>query len=93
MQKINKITPRDISDLFQITLGISDHTQLKRYDNNVASLDATGKDSLDFLHATNKQNGSTFPIEIWNLLSWRTLGMPEQTQQTLHDLTKVSLDI
>ena len=64
MQKIKKITSRDISDLFQITLGISHHTQLKRHDNNVASLDATGKDSLDFLHATNKQNSSTFPIEI-----------------------------
>ena len=41
MQKINKITqPRDIGDLlFQRTLGMLEHTQLKQHDNTVASLD------------------------------------------------------
>ena len=43
MQKINKITqpfPEDVSDLlFQTTLGMPDHTQLKRHDNTKASLD------------------------------------------------------
>ena len=56
MQKIKKITSRDISDLFQITLGISDHTQLKRHDNNEASLDATGKDNpwISYMQQINK---------------------------------------
>ena len=37
-----------------------------------------------------------FPRDICNLLFWRTLGMPgmpDQTQQILHDLTKASIDI
>ena len=46
-----------------------DHTQLKRFDDNVASLAV-------LLDATNKQNSSTFPRDICNLLFWRTLGMP-----------------
>ena len=41
MQKINKITlSRDISDLlFHRTLGMPNHTQLKQYENTVASPD------------------------------------------------------
>ena len=46
------------------------------------------------LYATNKQNSSTFPRDILNLLFSRTLGcrgMPDQTQQALHDLTKTCM--
>ena len=46
-----------------------DHIQLKRYDNNLVSLAV-------LLHATNKQNSSTFPRDTCNLLFWRTQGMP-----------------
>ena len=40
-----------------------DHTQLKQHDNAVASLDQQ-------LHATNKQNTSTIPIDTGALLFW-----------------------
>ena len=43
MQKINKITktfPEILAIcLFQRTLGMQDHTQIKRHDNTVASID------------------------------------------------------
>ena len=55
---------RDISDLlFQRTLGMPDHTQLKQHDNTVASLDVQ-------LHATNKQNSSTFPKKMPHYTSY-----------------------
>ena len=39
-QQNHSILSKDIRDLsFQRTLGMSDHTQLKRQDNNVAFLD------------------------------------------------------
>ena len=63
-----------------------EHTQLKQHDSTVASLDVQ-------LHATDKQNSSTFPRDIGNLLLWRTLGMADQIQQILHELTKAFMDI
>ena len=62
---------RDIGDLlFQRTLNMPDHTQLKRHDNTVASMDV-------YLHTTNKQNISTLPRDIGDLLFWRALDMPK----------------
>ena len=46
-----------------------DHTQLKRHDNNLASMDVQ-------LHTTNKQNNATIPRDIAILLFWRMLDMP-----------------
>ena len=47
-QQNHSALSKDITDLlFQRTLGIPDHTQLKLHDNNVASMDVQ-------LHATNK---------------------------------------
>ena len=48
---------------------LPDHSQLKQQDNTVASMDVS-------LNATNKENSTTFPRDIGNLLFWRTLGMP-----------------
>ena len=62
---------RDTGDfLFQRTLDMPDHTQLKRHGNTVASVDV-------YLHATNKQNISTLLKDIDDLLFWRTLSIPK----------------
>ena len=61
----------------------SGHAELylmKSHDNAVASMGVS-------LHAKNKQNNSTQPILALSYF------MPDHTQQILHDLTKVSMDI
>ena len=67
------------------------YTQLKRYDNNVASLDM-------YLHANKQINKIAQPFPeifvIWYFGEhWAYPGMADQTQQPLHDLTKASTDI
>ena len=67
--------------LFQGTLGMPEHSQLKRHDNNVAFMDVQ-------LHAINKQNNLILLRNIGALLFWTAWGMPEQIQKILHDLLK-----
>ena len=66
-----------------------DHTQLKRHDNNVASLDVYYMQQI-------KKIAQPFP-EIFAICCfrehWACPGMPDQTQQALHDLTKAFMDI
>ena len=64
-----------------------DHTQIKRHDNTVAS--------MNYMQQKNK---TTQPFPEILLLCyfgepWTCPGMPDQTQQILQDLTKASMDI
>ena len=60
---------RDLGNvLFQITLGMQEHTHRKRHDNTVTSIDV-------YIHATNKQNNSITPGDI-GALFWRIFDMP-----------------
>ena len=69
-QQNHSTVSKDIGDLlFKRTLAMLDHTQLKRHDNNLASMDVQ-------LHTTNKQNNATIPRDIAILLFWRMLDMP-----------------
>ena len=64
------------------------HTLLKQHNNTVASLDV-------LLQAKNKQNSSTSPEILTVCYFGERLacpGMPYQTQQMLHDLTKPFTD-
>ena len=54
---------------FVISENFGYYNPLKWHDNTVASIDV-------YLHATNKQNNSTFPKNIGTLLFWRKFGMP-----------------
>ena len=64
------------------------HTQLKQHDNTVVSMDVQ-------LHTTNKTT-PPFP-ELLALCYfgeyWASPGIPDQTQQILHILTKASMNI
>ena len=89
-QQNHSTVSKDIGDLlFKRTLAMLDHTQLKRHDNNLASMDVQ-------LHTTNKQNNATTPRDIVIL---ENVGHAQacltklNNQQLLHELTKASTDI
>ena len=75
--------------LLQTTLGMPDHTQLKRQDNTVASM------MCKYMQQINKTT-QPFPEILLLCYSgepWTCPGMPNKTQQILQDLTKASIDI
>ena len=69
--------------LFQRTLGIEDHTQLKYMltCNHIQQANKITQHFRKILELCYFREGSACQ------------GMPDQTQQRLHDLTKASLDI